>query len=117
MTKKTKNPGVIAHTLQAWADAASMDPSTIKRALARLDYKPVPHELIPFTVIRRALFGDFYLARLKGQELLNEKLQVETEIARKSVIPREDVATFIRNTFAPVREDIVSLPGQLAARC
>lgn len=94
--------GGISHYLQTWATECAMDPETLKKALIRVDYQPKPLEAIPFTVIRKALFGDMYLAELRGRELDNKRKDREERLADGELMRWEDANAIINKRVTPV---------------
>lgn len=64
-----------------------------------------------------AMSGDLLFERTRRERAEADRAEVEASKAKLEVIHQGDVATFIRNTFAPVREDVIAMPSQLASRC
>lgn len=64
-----------------------------------------------------AIYGDLKHERTRRERAEADKAEIEAAIAKKTVIPREDVVTFIRQTFSPVREMIMTLAGSQAPLC
>jgi hypothetical protein len=88
---------------------------TLSRRLHESGYDPKKVDEWTIRQVHEALSGDLAAAKLRRENAEADKAEVEAEIAKKTVIPREDVAQFIRETFAPVREMIMTLPGSQSA--
>ena len=66
-----------------------MDPETLKKALIKVDYRPVPNERIPFKAIRLALFGEEHAEKIRGMKLANNKAEREAKMEDGRLVPWE----------------------------
>jgi hypothetical protein len=64
-----------------------------------------------------AIAGDWDFEHTRRERAEADKAEVDAAVAKKTHVPYEDVAGFIRETFAPLREKIVAMPNRLAALC
>lgn len=64
-----------------------------------------------------AIFDQLKVQRTRREKAEADKAEIEAKVAKNSVIPRDDVAKFILETFSPVREQVVAMPGICAANC
>jgi len=90
---------------------------TIRRGLHRLEIKVEGRNKYSVFDIHRAIAGDLKFERTRRERAEADRAEVEAAKAKNEVIAHEDVRAFITRTFAPVREDVLSLPSLLAAKC
>jgi hypothetical protein len=64
-----------------------------------------------------AIFGDLKHEKTRLTRAEAEIKEIESLEKANTVIPRDDVVTFIRETFSPVREMVIALAGSQAALC
>lgn len=93
---------------------------TIRKGLHRLELlNGSKKKNQKFTIydLHRAIAGDLKFERTRHERAEADRAEVAAARERGEVIHVNDVTTFIRNNFGPVREDVIALPGQLAAKC
>ena len=61
-----------------------------------------------------ALSGDKRMAEMRALQAKTALMEHELAVNKREVISREEVAKFILDTFSPLREMAVALPGQLS---
>lgn len=93
--KRPKSESIIAHTLQAWAAATDTDPHTLKKALLKVDYETAPRVPIPFKVIKRALFGEIEMEKLRGLKRDNDDKDRDAKIRDGTLIEWEIVEKMV----------------------
>jgi hypothetical protein len=89
---------------------------TIRRGLRNADIAAKPHQTYTTKQIFAAVAGDLKFERTRRERAEADKAEVEAARLKEEVIHRDDVTTFIRNTFAPVREDVMAMPAILATK-
>lgn len=104
-------------SLIAAADEFGVARETIRRGLRRNDVEVKSGKKYTTQQVFKAISGDLKFERTRRERAEADRAEVEAAKSKQEVIHQSDVATFIRNTFAPVREDLISMPSQLAARC
>lgn len=104
-------------TLHAGAVEFGVSRETLARRLREADHDPKPDAEYSVKEIHEALSGNLMMAKARRENAEADKAQIEAEIAKKTVIPRDDVVTFIRESFAPVREQVMTLEGSMSALC
>lgn len=62
-----------------------------------------------------ALYGDESAKKLEKLTIETEQAAHDLAVSQRKVIDREECVKFILETFSPLREFMVSLPGQLSA--
>jgi hypothetical protein len=113
MKKKTK--GIRMTLLQA-AEEFGVARETLRRALRQSGIKPGADGKQTVREYHAALSGDGRTGRFRLAEAKAKLAELELKEREFDLLPREDVATFILGTFAPLREFVVAMPGQLAAQ-
>jgi len=108
---------MIEHTLSAWSVELGKDTRTIQIRLNKAGFRVPKRGKLRGRVIFVAMTGDLDQERIRHKRAEADLTETKARVAREQVIDVQDVATFIRNTFAPVRSDVIELPGLLAARC
>jgi hypothetical protein len=90
---------------------------TIRRNADLQQIKPDSNGRYSVFDIHRILSGDLRFERTRRERAEADRAEVAAARDRGEVIHVDQVQAFIRNTFQPVREDVVALPGLLAAKC
>jgi hypothetical protein len=114
MSKKTNH---ISATLKAWSEALAIDPSTIKRKLARREIKFQPG--VPLTAMQ--IFHALTAESEKDQAITQKTLEEtrakkrENEIAEGRLHDRAAIEKAIwYGILVPLRLELESLPDKLA---
>ena len=91
---------------------------TIRRGLIKLGLETGTGEHKEYSTrdIFHAIAGDLKQEKARLTAAQADGEEIKTQVARKEVIKRDEVANYIVNTFAPVREQIVQWPSRLAAQ-
>lgn len=104
--------------MTAWADACAMEVSTLKRALAKIERHPEQEEMIPFSTIKTALFGEQHVEEVKNARLRNEKLEREAAVANGELLSADFVTEWIQsNAVIPISNLLNAMPMMLAQAC
>jgi hypothetical protein len=59
---------------------------------------------------------DLLTERARETKARADKIELQNSVARRKLIPREDVQHFIVSTYAPVREQVLAMPSVMAPR-
>ena len=104
----------ICHFLQTWATEAGMDPETLKKALLKSDYRPVPNERIPFSAIRAALYGEEYVEKVRGMRLDNEERERKAKERDGRLCEWDRVLFWLnQNVFGPMTSAMDAAPNEV----
>ena len=87
---------------------------TIVRGLKQLGIEVNRNSTFTTKQIFTSIAGDLKFERTRRERAEADKAEVEAAAAKRTRIPREDVVTFIRESFAPLRELVVAMPAQMA---
>jgi hypothetical protein len=110
---KPKSTGLSLHTI---SHELGISRDTLRRKLLGAEIRE-PFEGLRWRDVFRAFIGD-KAASLARKALADaEMAEHEVRLATRDVIPREEVARYIRETFSPVREWALAMPAKMAKRC
>jgi hypothetical protein len=101
-------------SILAVATELGISRDTIDRKLAANGWKG---GALRWRDVVRALVGDKSAALARKALADAELAEHEVRVATRDVMPREEVAKWIRETFAPVREQAVAMPAVMSSRC
>lgn len=90
---------------------------TIKKGLIANGHEVKRGEKFSTRDIHLALTGDLKTQRTRREAAEADKAEIEAAIAKKEVIPISEVMRYIQQTFQPVREQALAMPGALSALC
>jgi len=101
-------------SIQSAATELGISRDTLRRKLLGAEIRE-PFEGLRWRDVFRAFIGD-KAASLARKALADaEMAEHEVKLATRDVIPREEVARYIRETFSPVREWSLAMPAKMAA--
>ena len=106
-------PG-IQHYLQSWATELDKDPETLKKALIKSDYRPVPNEVIPLRAIVAALFGEEHVEKVRAMRLDNEERERNAKERIGVLLEWDAVEAFLMRQFVnPMVSALDAAPKEL----
>ncbi len=120
MRPKNRNSGTSANlsaTVSSWAAALGIDPKTLATRLRAAGHSIVQGKRWSARDVFVAWVGDAEKARARESNARAESLEIKSDLLRRDVIRRLEVAEYIRRTFAPVRERSLEMPGIMAPLC
>jgi hypothetical protein len=117
MSKKSNQ---VSATLKAWAESLSIDPSTIKRKLARQEIKFEPGVPLTAMEIFRALN-----AESEKDQAITERTREETrakkrenDIAEKRLHDLDEVERLVwQDLLLPLRHELEQMPAAMCGLC
>jgi hypothetical protein len=102
--------------LTRMATEFDVDKKTLEKGLERAGIKVEKGKCYTISECKRALRSEYDEAKLANMQATARERTVKAAKSEGGVIPSEACALFITKTFAPIREALVAMPGQLAAK-
>lgn len=108
----------VCHHLQTYAAELGKDPETIKKALIRTDYHPVPGQPIPLKEIIAALFGEKYVEEVRAMRLDNEERERKAKERDGVLVQMPEVEALLTEwVVLPLSSALASMPAEISPLC
>lgn len=106
---------LIRHSINWWARELSCDRKTITKGLSRegIDGRSGRYSA---REVFAAIAGDAQRERTLKVRAERQLAELKRNREEGDLIPKVEVAKFIRESFVPVREQVVAMPGTMAAK-
>jgi hypothetical protein len=95
----------------------NVERNTLRRRLRAQGITVGPKRTYTTRQLLTAIYTDYDKAHAEKEVEEARIARVEAELAEGNSFNREEVTSIVRDNFAPIREDVIALPGQLSALC